>query len=332
MKAVSKFFLLVFVLLGVSCSDSVKDTVTYTANVPVYMSQDEFNATTKVAATRPLKNPGKICLYGNYLFINEINEGIHVIDNSDPSSPQHVAFIEILGNIDVAAKDGILYADNLTDILLFDITDPRAPKLKFRFQGAFEGVLPATGNDLPISKIEPVDKVIAGWTQEEITEDTMYYYPRYDYYAMKVSAPSPWAVNVVQPGVNITGVNSSTSRFAIVDNYLYALYIENFIAPTYSAFAGPVGKLKIFNIENGRIELMNFVNVSTAVETIFAQKEHLFLGMSNGMQIYSIADPVNPSPLSTVWHFLDSDGLYQYSYANAQLQRLSVVPEEKEML
>ena len=311
MKSISNVFLLMLVLLGVSCNDSVKDTVTYMANVPVYMSQDEFNATTRVAATHPMTNPGKICLYGNYIFINEINEGIHIIDNSDPSSPRNVAFIEIMGNIDLAAKDGILYADNMVDLLLFDISNPGAPQLKSRMKGVFEGVLPAPDNEYPVqSKIDFDGKIVVGWTQETVTEDVRYYYPRYGYDGLSSYKESSWSQNVAQPGSKITGVTGSMSRFAIAGEYLYTIHISNIYGqqPSYSSYyAAAAGLMKIFNIENEQINLVNSFNVSTAVETIFAYKDHLFLGLSNGMNIYSIVNPSAPNYISATWHFWGCD-------------------------
>ena len=311
MKSVTKAFLFILLFMSVSCNDTVKDTVTYVANVPVFMSKDEFKATTGVATTHPMKNPGKICLYGNYIFINELNMGIHVIDNTDPSSPRNVAFIEIMGNIDIAAKDGILYADNLVDLLLFDISDPGKPKLKSRVEGAFEGVLPATKNDYPIAnKINFDGRVVVGWTQEMITEDVEYYYPRY-YYNSYADKAASWGTNAVQPGGQITGVNGSMSRFAIAGEYLYTIHIGNFSyygQPAYSSYySAPMCLLKVFNIEKEQINLVNSVSVSTAVETIFAYKDHLFLGMSNGMNIFSIENPTMPNYISATWHFLGCD-------------------------
>ena len=313
MKAITKIFLFVLVLLGVSCSDTVKDTVSYMANVPVYLSRDDFRSAVKVESTRPLKNPGKICLYGDYLFINEVNAGIHVIDNSDPSSPRNVAFIEIQGNIDLVAKDGILYADNLVDMLLFDISDPQTPKLKRRVESVFTGVLPATNNEYPVSQIDTTGKVIVGWTQETITEEVKYTvtYPRYDYVYLASNSAGSWKMDSYQPGAKITGANGSMSHFAINGNYLYTIHIQNAFnqaQPPYSSYwVGPSGWLKVFDIENDRFESVNSVNVSTTVETMFAYNDHLFLGMSNGMQIYSIENPTAPVYLSATWHFWGCD-------------------------
>ena len=318
MRTATKFFLFVLVLAGVSCSDSVKDTVSYMANVPVYVSREEFRSAAKVEPARPLKNPGKICLYGNFIFINEVNEGIHVIDNSNPSSPRNITFIEITGNIDLAAKDGILYADNLVDLLLFDISNPAAPKLKSRKEGVFEGVLPATNNDYPVSKIDTTGKVIVGWTQEQVTEEVTNnqrpcIYCAYDYAsALSSYKAESWGMNMVQPGTKITGITGSMSRFAINGEYLYVIYLQNFWyppQPSYISYYPPsqTGVLKVFDIENEQFAFLNKVNVSTAVETIFAYKKHLFLGMSNGMQILSVENPELPVHVSYTWHFWGCD-------------------------
>jgi len=310
MKSVTKSFLFLFVLLAISCNDTVKDTVSYMANVPVYMSKDEFKATTSVATSRPLIHPGKICLYGNYIFISELHDGIHVIDNTDPASPRNVAFIEIMGNIDLAAKDGLLYADNMVDLLVFDISNPGRPVLKSRLENVFTGVLPATDNDYPVSgKIDFEGKVVVGWKQETIVEDVQYYYPRYDYALLASSKESSWRYNSVQPGAQITGVNGSMSRFTIAGEYLYAIYIGNMYYYPQSPYSSyyPSGVMKIFSIENEQISVINSVSVNTTVETIFAYKDHLFLGMSNGMNIYSIDNPSYPNYVSASWHFWGCD-------------------------
>ncbi len=66
----------------------------------------------EVLSPKSLTNPGKIYTYGSTLFINELNAGIHVINNSNPQNPVPLKFIKILGNVDIAVKDNILYADN----------------------------------------------------------------------------------------------------------------------------------------------------------------------------------------------------------------------------
>jgi hypothetical protein len=43
------------------------------------------------------------------------------------------------------------------------------------------------------------------------------------------------------------------------------------------------------------------------VETIFAYGDNLFLGTPTGMSIYSVADPLDPLRMSTIWHVYGCD-------------------------
>lgn len=81
---------------------------------PLYGSQ----ATTEVSllAARTLENPGKIYVYNHFLLINERGKGIHIYNNADPANPEPLAFINLLGNSDMAIKDDILYADHNGDL------------------------------------------------------------------------------------------------------------------------------------------------------------------------------------------------------------------------
>ena len=102
---------------------------------PIYASgSDIANVSVKEAVA--LSDPGKIYLLDPYIFVNERGKGVHIIDNSDPKNPNNLAFIDIPGNYDIAAKGNWLYADNVTDLLVFDISNPKTPKLTKRIANA----------------------------------------------------------------------------------------------------------------------------------------------------------------------------------------------------
>jgi hypothetical protein len=82
-----------------------------------------MEAAVKMEASQPLRTTGKIYIYGNYILVNEKFKGIHVIDNSNPESPQNLAFLHIDGCIDMAMKNNILYADNAVDLIALKTTD-----------------------------------------------------------------------------------------------------------------------------------------------------------------------------------------------------------------
>ena len=68
-------------------------------------------------------NPGKMFLQPNLIYITDLGLGVHIIDNSDPYNPTKLAFISIPGVRDAVVKDGILFADNITDIVSIDISN-----------------------------------------------------------------------------------------------------------------------------------------------------------------------------------------------------------------
>src|SRR5438046_2610762 len=83
---------------------------TYTVYTPIYKSLSQVRASMKSEAPRLLQNTGKMYVSGNYIFLNELKKGIHVIDNSNPAKPNNIAFINIPGNVDLAVKGNYLYA------------------------------------------------------------------------------------------------------------------------------------------------------------------------------------------------------------------------------
>ena len=60
-----------------------------------------------------------------------------MIDNTNPASPQNIAFIDIPGNLDIAIKGNIMYADNYADLLTIDISDMQNPNLTCRDEEVF---------------------------------------------------------------------------------------------------------------------------------------------------------------------------------------------------
>ncbi len=89
---------------------------------PVYATIDDIQ---NIYSTGPviITSPGKIYLKDSLVFIGEEGKGVHIIDNSDKTNPQKIAFINIPGNHDIAVKGNIMYADNMTDLVAIDISD-----------------------------------------------------------------------------------------------------------------------------------------------------------------------------------------------------------------
>lgn len=288
----------VFLLLAVfsfsSCQDKTYEEVTYKANVPVYMGFDEFRGAVKRTSPHELSNPGKIYFKDNYLFVNEYHEGVHVIDNSNPSSPVNIAFIEIPGNVDIAIRNNVLFADSYIDLVAIDITDASNPVELDRVEDAFPNVLPPLDYSFPVYGLDFAKGVVVGWETRNVTEvvdkNSNVYREMLVFDGLGVPAIG---VNEVSIGPSSTGVSGSMARFTLNNDYMYAVHNNT---------------LKVFNVAatpgitaGGNIEL------DRQVETIFPYNNKLFLGTTTGMMVYDLSSPAAPTFLSVFTHINSCD-------------------------
>jgi hypothetical protein len=291
MKSRSFLVLAAVILLG-SCSD--KRLQTYTANVPLYMSYEDLRASFEATGGQQLTEPGKICFKDSYMYVNEYREGIHVLDLSDPSDPRAVAFIRIPGNVDMAIRNEVLYADSYVDLILVDISDPENPAEIKRVEDLFEYVIPPYDYDYPLDELDEEKGVITGFEVKEITREVYYHPPIWPvFYAYdEVSA-----FNSASPsgnGGNTYGVGGSMARFLTYDDYLYAL------ESTY--------KLKTIDISDpDHPAIMNEQYLWGNIETLFITDGYMYVGSSNGMHILSLEEPSVPILLSTYQHINSCD-------------------------
>ncbi|HXL56939.1 MAG TPA: hypothetical protein VN958_11810, partial [Chitinophagaceae bacterium] len=118
-------------LFLLSCTKDKNDsnTRTYTIYSPVYKSKTGVLASINGVSTTAIEHAGKLYIKDNFIYLNEVNKGIHIIDNSNPAHPVQIAFLSIPGNLDIAVKGNILYADMYNDLLALDITDPHHVKI-----------------------------------------------------------------------------------------------------------------------------------------------------------------------------------------------------------
>lgn len=90
---------------------------------PIYLSYEDLRQSIALEDPRPVTDIGRIYLFGNYFFINSRNNGVHVFNNTDPSSPINERFIKILGNTELSIRNGYLYADSYVDLVTLDLNN-----------------------------------------------------------------------------------------------------------------------------------------------------------------------------------------------------------------
>ena len=91
---------------------------------PVYSTNAASLKAIKAEPARATINGGKIYTVGNLLFQVELDSGIHIINYANPSSPQKLGFIKSFLCKELSVKNGFIYTNNLSDLVVIDINNP----------------------------------------------------------------------------------------------------------------------------------------------------------------------------------------------------------------
>ena len=277
-------------IIGTIFSGCIKDNCTrehtYRYFMPVYKTTAEVKANIKSNSARLIENPGKLFIRGNYIFLNEMDKGIHIIDNTNPAKPVNVSFVDIPGNLDLAVNGNALYADLYTDMVTLDISNPLNVVVKKYNEGVFPFRQYGYGFNNDTSKI------ITNWIGRDTTVildcgkdfflNEMYMDNSFSSSASQSNSSSP------------VGKGGSMARFALTTNKLYTVSNSD---------------LNVFNtskpFEPNYITKVNLDN--WAIETIFPMKNKLFIGSQSGMYIYDITNPNLPVEVGSFSHVQSCD-------------------------
>jgi hypothetical protein len=260
-----KYFLFLLpVLFCFTLSGCLKDklTKTYTIMSPVYKEKAEVYANIKSNAPAKIAAPGKLFVYGNYIFLNEIDKGVHIIDNSNPASPVIKAFINIPGNLDIAVKGNTLYADLYSDMVVVDISNP----LQARYVRHINDIFPE--RQYTSGFIADSNRVIVDWVKKDTCNRCNY---------LSIATLGSGGGGFSSSPVGVAG---SMARFSIVNNYMYTVNNSNLTSFDISATENPVKT--------------STRQVGWRIETIYPFGNKLFIGSATGMFIYDITSPASP--------------------------------------
>ncbi|WP_372776152.1 LVIVD repeat-containing protein [Mangrovibacterium sp.] len=295
-KRVLYIFLFMGLLALSGCEDKIYES--YLANSPVYMSYDDLRSAVKTESPRELKNPGKIYFKDNYIFINEQTEGVHVLNVQDPANPEEIAFLSIPGNIDLAIKDDVLYADSYVDLVAIDLSDLSNMHEVGRVEDIFPYTLPEYDTDYRLDEIEEEKGVVLAWEIKEVRHRVeQQTYPIYYYDTYREALSSDFA-NYSSAGVgggsgSTFGVGGSMARFGLNGDFLY-------VVDDYQLYT-----IKINDLENP--VMFGTKTAGWGIETMFVYDDHLFLGTTTGMLIYSLELPESPTFIKQYTHITSCD-------------------------
>ena len=280
----------IIIVGSTSCTQDLCDrSTTYLRYDPVYVQVDEIRQDIRIEEPRTLKNPGNLYYYKDYILINERREGLHIIDNQNPDSPENIAFVKIPGNVDMAVKNGVLYADNYIDLLAIDIDTPSEPQMISRTEDVFNSL--GQSQDLghlvyyePTTVTEEINCTDPRWGNpwfvrgNEVFVDVAFEAGDFANSAPTNNSGLPSSV----------GIGGSMAQFTIAKNHLYVV---------------DEWDLKVFDLEDCRNpDFINTVNVGWGIETIYPYKDNLFIGAEDGMYIFDNENPIAPRFLSKFQH------------------------------
>jgi hypothetical protein len=262
------------------------DGITYK---PVYAAMSTLR-TVNIQPAKAITSNGKIFIKGNYIFLNEVDKGFHIIDNTNPATPIRIAFVSIPGNIDMIAKGNFLLVDNYVDLLTFDISNPANIQLVKRTENALPfrtygyGFADNATQGIIMSFEKTTQKMEMDCTQNRG-------WINIDFGIVFISSQSGNSA----PSSTLGGINGqagSFSRFAVVNNYLYISNISS-ITP-----------IDITNPINPSTKQIVFTN---EIETMYGFNNSILAGGPNGMFIYNLTNPAVPVLQSSFFHWRGCD-------------------------
>jgi len=296
----TNFFLILIVayFTFISCDNKDGEYITVKVATPEYMTLEALRSSVEITSPIPIVESGKIYVYNDIVLVNDVDKGIHIIDNSNPENPQKVACIKIKANKDMEIKGDYLYADSLMDLVVFDLSDLNNIKEVTRLKDVFPAyvILPFV-EDMVIDYGEQgpySDQIIVSWN---ITEERRRIEEVND-----LNIRFMEDVALAESNATV-GQGGSLARFKIVDDILYAVDSHN---------------INLFDIKNLESpEVLGNVYAGFDIETIFNRNNHLFLGSMSGMYIYDISSPATPQFVSEFQHGTACDPVVvddQYAY------------------
>lgn len=116
-----------------ACDDKPKNSFAITLSIEKLRNSISFES-----AVYPSNILGKAIHNGSVLLMQEVNQGIHVLNISDISQPVYQGFIVILGNTDFVLRGNRIIADSFIDLVEIELLDQGISVLR-----RWEGIFPA---------------------------------------------------------------------------------------------------------------------------------------------------------------------------------------------
>lgn len=258
-------------------------TTTYQVATPVYTLKSTVLAGINGDPATPISQTGQLYVKGSYIYLNDVNKGIHVIDNSDPAHPVAVAFLNIPGNLNIGVRNNVLYADMYADVLSIDISNIHQVRVLGTARNFFANR--ALGND---SNYVITRWVIKDTVVNNLPQGYLLRIPFTNYYTYP-GAVAMYSTNNSASSQSGTGTGGSTAVMTLVGDYLYAIPEQHSLGVIHVA-------------DSTSLTVNNIYMAGFDLETVFPIQGKLLLGSKEGVYVYSLSDPWQPTKVGEFTH------------------------------
>lgn len=303
MKKLLPFLLLLSLAMTACIEESCEETRIVIGFEPITTTAGEWRANSNFicGVPEPVCTASGFYVYQQYLFMVEENKGLHILDNTDSNNPVPITFMAVPGGQGLAVRNNILYMNQYTDLVAFDLANPQQPTLVGRTEDVFEP-------NSVFAQVLPGDQFVIDWIETGERRNLSCNSPNFNNWgfwegdilfannidlAANFSSSADLSQNNGGGGGETVGQGGSLARFTISNGTLYAVDDQ---------------RLKVFDLSDARNPVYaDQVNLGWGIETIFPSGDNLYIGSTTGMHIYSVANPTAPEHLSTFEHVLSCD-------------------------
>ena len=140
---------------------------------PIYATDASSFKQISAEPARTTINGGKLYTVGNLLFQVEQDSGIHIINYANPASPQKLGFIKSYLCKELSVKNGFIYTNNFSDLVVIDINTPNNIREISRTPGVFPDLALQYPSKAGFGQIyfecaDPKKGVVIGWKKQTI--------------------------------------------------------------------------------------------------------------------------------------------------------------------
>lgn len=126
----------------------------------IILERSVFEKSIALQKSQPVIKSGKIYIFEDLMFVNDVNKGFHVYDYKDPKKPVKIFFINAPGATDLLIKNNIIYINQAVDLVT--LTFDRATE-KLNVVNRISNTFPQKNDPKGFSQVVGANEIIIDW-------------------------------------------------------------------------------------------------------------------------------------------------------------------------